>query len=45
VTFSERGNIQGAQFRAIASLVCERARARGLGREIPRDRLLQDIRD
>lgn len=45
VTFSERGNIQGAQFHAIAALVYERAREQGLGREIPREWLLQDIRD
>ncbi|MER6978957.1 hypothetical protein ABT317_18640, partial [Streptomyces carpinensis] len=45
VTFSERGNIQGAQFHAVAAIVYERARERGLGHEIPRGWLLQDIRD
>ncbi|MFJ3823593.1 ornithine cyclodeaminase family protein [Streptomyces nodosus] len=45
VTFSERGNIQGAQFHALAAIVYERARERGLGHEIPREWLLQDIRD
>ncbi|MGW5202445.1 ornithine cyclodeaminase family protein [Streptomyces spiralis] len=45
VTFSERGNIQGAQFHAVAALVYERARERGMGHEIPREWLLQDIRD
>ncbi|MFD8074978.1 hypothetical protein ACFV3E_20310 [Streptomyces sp. NPDC059718] len=45
VTFSERGNIQGAQFHAVASVVYERARERGLGHEIPIAWLLQDIRD
>ncbi|MEU6655813.1 hypothetical protein ABZ904_42245 [Streptomyces sp. NPDC046900] len=45
VTFSERGNIQGAQFHALAPIVYERARERGLGHEIPREWLLQDIRD
>ncbi|TFV29700.1 hypothetical protein E4K10_49360 [Streptomyces sp. T1317-0309] len=35
VTFSERGNIQGAQFHALAAIVYERARERGLGHEIP----------
>ncbi|MFI6343962.1 ornithine cyclodeaminase family protein [Streptomyces sp. NPDC050560] len=45
ITFSERGNIQGAQFHAVAAVVYERARDRGLGHEIPRDLLLQDIRD
>ncbi|KIF77444.1 hypothetical protein QR77_33540 [Streptomyces sp. 150FB] len=45
VTFSERGNIQGAQFHAVASIVYERARERGLGHVIPSEWLLQDIRD
>jgi alanine dehydrogenase len=45
VTFSERGNAQGAQFHAVAAVVYERARAQGLGREIPTSWLVQDIRD
>jgi ornithine cyclodeaminase/alanine dehydrogenase-like protein (mu-crystallin family) len=45
VTYSERGNIQGAQFFAVAGKVYELAKAKGLGREIPTDWLLQDIRD
>lgn len=45
ITFSERGNIQGAQFFAVAGRVYELARARGLGREIPTEWFLQDIRD
>jgi alanine dehydrogenase len=45
ITFSERGNIQGAQFYAVAGLVYELARERGLGREIPTEWFLQDIRD
>lgn len=45
VTFSERGNIQGAQFFAVAGLVYELARARGLGQELPTSWFLQDIRD
>ena len=45
ITYSERGNIQGAQFYAVAGKVYELARANGLGREIPTDWLLQDIRD
>jgi ornithine cyclodeaminase/alanine dehydrogenase-like protein (mu-crystallin family) len=45
ITYSERGNIQGAQFFAVAGKVYELARASGLGREIPTDWLLQDIRD
>ena len=45
VTFSERGNIQGAQFHAVAGLVYERARAEGLGRELPTEWFLQTVRD
>jgi ornithine cyclodeaminase/alanine dehydrogenase-like protein (mu-crystallin family) len=45
ITYSERGNIQGAQFHAVASVVYEAARAHGLGREIPTEWFLQDIRD
>jgi ornithine cyclodeaminase/alanine dehydrogenase-like protein (mu-crystallin family) len=45
VTYSERGNIQGAQFFAVASRAYELARAQGLGRSIPTEWLLQDIRD
>jgi ornithine cyclodeaminase/alanine dehydrogenase-like protein (mu-crystallin family) len=45
VTYSERGNIQGAQFHAVAAVVYEAAKARGLGREIPTEWFLQDIRD
>jgi len=45
VTYSERGNIQGAQFYAVAALVFEAARREGLGRELPTEWFLQDIRD
>ncbi len=45
ITFSERGNIQGAQFFAVAGRTYELARERGLGHEIPTEWLLQDIRD
>lgn len=45
VTYSERGNIQGAQFFAVAGKVFELAKEKGLGREIPPNWLLQDIRD
>jgi alanine dehydrogenase len=45
VTYSERGNIQGAQFYAVAGRVYELAKERGLGREIPTEWFLQDIRD
>ena len=45
ITYSERGNLQGAQFWAVGGLVYEKARAAGLGHEIPTEWLLQDIRD
>ena len=45
ITYSERGNIQGVQFYAVAAVVFEAARGQGLGREIPTDWFLQDIRD
>lgn len=45
VTWSERGNLQGAQFYAVAGRVYEAARAAGLGREIPTEWFLQDVRD
>jgi ornithine cyclodeaminase/alanine dehydrogenase-like protein (mu-crystallin family) len=45
ITYSERGNIQGAQFFAVAGKVYELAKANGLGKEIPTEWLLQDIRD
>jgi ornithine cyclodeaminase/alanine dehydrogenase-like protein (mu-crystallin family) len=45
ITYSERGNVQGVQFYAVAAVVYEAARDRGLGREIPTDWFLQDIRD
>jgi ornithine cyclodeaminase/alanine dehydrogenase-like protein (mu-crystallin family) len=45
VTYSERGNIQGAQFHAVAGVVYERARALGLGRELPTEWFLQSVRD
>ena len=45
ITFSERGNIQGAQFFAVAGHVYEQCRERGLGRELPTEWFLQDIRD
>lgn len=45
ITFSERGNIQGVQFYGLAGRVYELARDRGLGKTIPTDWLLQDIRD
>jgi ornithine cyclodeaminase/alanine dehydrogenase-like protein (mu-crystallin family) len=45
ITYSERGNIQGAQFFAVAGKAYELAKAKGLGKEIPTEWLLQDIRD
>jgi alanine dehydrogenase len=45
ITYSERGNLQGNQFHAVAGRVYELAKAGGLGREIPTEWLLQDIQD
>ena len=45
ITYSERGNLQGNQFHAVAGRVYERAREQGLGNEVPTDWFLQDIRD
>jgi ornithine cyclodeaminase/alanine dehydrogenase-like protein (mu-crystallin family) len=45
ITYSERGNLQGAQFFAVAGKVYEAARRAGLGREIPTEWFLQDIRN
>lgn len=45
ITYSERGNIQGAQFYAVAAVAYEEAKKRGLGHEIPTAWFLQDIRD
>lgn len=45
ISYSERGNIQGAQFFAVAGRVYELAKEKGLGREIPTEWFSQDIRD
>lgn len=45
ITYSERGNIQGAQFYAVAAVAYEAAKKRGLGHELPTEWFLQDIRD
>ena len=45
ITYSERGNLQGAQFFAVAGRVYEAAKREGLGREIPTEWFLQDIRN
>jgi ornithine cyclodeaminase/alanine dehydrogenase-like protein (mu-crystallin family) len=45
ITYSERGNLQGAQFYAVGGVVYEEAKKRGLGHEIPTSLFLQDIRN
>jgi ornithine cyclodeaminase/alanine dehydrogenase-like protein (mu-crystallin family) len=45
ITYSERGNLQGVQFYSVAGRVYEMAKRAGLGREIPTEWFLQDIRD
>ena len=45
ITWSERGNLQGAQFYAVAGRVYELAKAQGLGYEIPTSLFLQTIRN
>jgi ornithine cyclodeaminase/alanine dehydrogenase-like protein (mu-crystallin family) len=45
ITYSERGNLQGNQFWAVAGKVYEAAKAHNMGREIPTEWFLQDIRD
>lgn len=45
ITWSERGNLQGAQFFAVAGRVYELARRAGLGYEIPTRLFLQNVRD
>ena len=45
ITFSERGNLQGNQFWAVAAKVFEVAKAERIGREVPTEWFLQDIRD
>jgi alanine dehydrogenase len=45
ITWSERGNLQGAQFYAVAGRAYEAAKAAKLGYEIPTSLFLQDIRD
>ncbi|HEY4136635.1 MAG TPA: ornithine cyclodeaminase family protein [Alphaproteobacteria bacterium] len=45
ITYSERGNLQGNQFWAVAGAVYEAAKTKGVGREIPTEWFLQDIRD
>lgn len=45
ITYSERGNLQGNQFWAVAGKVYEAAKAQKMGREIPTEWFLQNIRD
>ena len=45
ITFYRNIGNQGLQFSAVGGLVYRKARAEGLGREVPTEWLLQDIRD
>jgi hypothetical protein len=45
ITYSERGNLQGNQFHAVAGRVYELVKEKGLGRQIPTEWLLQDIQN
>ncbi|HMA71429.1 MAG TPA: hypothetical protein VKP67_08070 [Xanthobacteraceae bacterium] len=45
ISWSERGNLRGAQLYAVAGRVYELAKAAKLGYEIPTNLFLQDIRD
>jgi ornithine cyclodeaminase/alanine dehydrogenase-like protein (mu-crystallin family) len=45
ITWSERGNLQGAQFHAVAGKVYEAAHAASLGHELPTEWFLQTVRN
>jgi ornithine cyclodeaminase/alanine dehydrogenase-like protein (mu-crystallin family) len=45
ISYSERGNLQGHQFWSVAGRVYEEVKAQGLGRELPTEWFLQDIRN
>lgn len=45
ITFSERGNIHGLQFAAVAGLIYERALAQGVGATLSTATFLQNIRN
>ena len=45
ITFSERGNVHGLQFAAVAGLLYEAALVAGAGRPLPDDLFLQTIRN
>jgi len=45
ITYSERGNLQGAQFYGVAGKIYELAKASGLGHHLPTEWFVQDIRN
>lgn len=45
ITYSERGNIMGAQFHALAGIVYEIAKEKNMGKVIPTEWFLQKIRN
>ena len=45
ITYSERGNLQGMQFHAVAGLAYENAQKAGLGNEVPTEWFLQNIKN
>jgi ornithine cyclodeaminase/alanine dehydrogenase-like protein (mu-crystallin family) len=45
ITYSARGNLQGVQFFPVAGKVYELAKEKGIGKVIPTEWFLQDIRD
>jgi ornithine cyclodeaminase/alanine dehydrogenase-like protein (mu-crystallin family) len=45
ITYSERGNIMGAQFHALAGVIYDKAVNKGVGRNIPTEWFLQSIRN
>jgi ornithine cyclodeaminase/alanine dehydrogenase-like protein (mu-crystallin family) len=45
ISFSERGNLQGLQFYSVAAAAYEAAVREGVGRPLPQEWFLQDIRD
>lgn len=45
ITYSERGNLQGQQFWAVAGKVYEEVKKLGIGHELPTDWFTQDIRN
>lgn len=45
ITYSERGNLQGAQFYGVAGKIYELAQAKGLGHHLPTEWFVQNIRN